>query len=161
MTCRFYAAALTLALAAFTVAPARAQTQPIVINIEGPCAMALDGRAAECAGVAYMVFPENHRIDFTAITGQAGLAFSGEEDSNENGHYTLKLDSVVSARAGRLEAQGECVMDLEEDGVTVRAIECRAQTSAGVMQLKASGVARSGDGGDDDDDDDGPESGQG
>ena len=162
MTCRFSAGAIALALAALVSAPApaRADTAPIVINIEGPCAMALDGRATPCAGVAYMAFPDNHRIDFTAITGQAGLAFSGEEDSNEDGHYTLKLDSVVSPQAGRLDAEGQCVMDLDEDGVTVRAIECRAQTSAGVMQLKASGVARSGDG-DDDDEDDGPESGQG
>jgi hypothetical protein len=166
MICRFSAGALALALAAFASAPAWAQSQtqtpPIVINIEGPCAMALDGRAADCAGVAYMVFPANHRVDFTAITDQAGLAFSGEEDSNQGGRYTLTLDSVVSPRAGRLQAEGRCVMDLEEDGVTVRAIECRAQTSAGVMQLKASGVARSGDGSDDDDDDDdGPVSGQG
>jgi hypothetical protein len=165
MTCRFSAGALVLALAALASAsgPAQAETQPIVINIDGPCAMALNGRATECAGVAYMVFPDNHRIDFTAISGQAGLAFSGEADSNEDGHYTLTLDSVVSPRAGRLDAEGECSMDLEEDGVTVRAIECRAQTSAGVMQLKASGVARTGDGDDDDDDDDddGPTTGQG
>jgi hypothetical protein len=106
-----------------------------------------------------MAFPDNHRIDFTAIAGQAGLAFSGEEDSNKDGHYTLTLDSVVSPRIGRLKAEGQCDMELEDDGVTVRAIACRAQTSAGVMQLKASGVARSGDG--DDDDDDGPETGQG
>jgi len=162
MTCRFSAGAAALALAAFASAPvwAQGQTQPIVINIEGPCAMALNGRAAECAGVAYMAFPDNHRIDFTAITGQAGLAFSGEEDSNQDGHYTLTVDSVVSPQVGRLQAQGQCAMDIEEDGVTVRGIECRAQTSVGVMQLKASGVASSGDG-DDDDDDDGPESGQG
>jgi hypothetical protein len=160
MICRSSAGALALALAALAWAPARAQTAPIVINIEGPCAMTVDGRAADCAGVAYMAFPDNHRIDFTAIAGQAGLAFSGEEDSKEAGHYTLTLDSVVSPQVGRLRAEGQCDMELEDDGVTVRAIECRAQTSAGVMQLKASGVARSGDG-NDDDDDDGPESGRG
>jgi hypothetical protein len=157
---RFSAGAAALALAvsvALASAPARAQTAPIVINIDGPCAMSLEGRAVECAGVAYMVFPANHRIDFTAITDQAGWAFSGEEDSNDDGHYTLTLDSVVSPQAGRLEAEGECDMDIEADGVTVRAIQCQARTSAGVIQLKASGVARSGN----DDDDDGPDSGQG
>jgi hypothetical protein len=168
MICRFSAGAAALALAAFASAPAPAraqsqtQTPPIVINIEGPCAMALDGRATECAGVAYMVFPANHRIDFAAIAGQAGLAFSGGQDSNQGGRYTLTVDSVVSPRVGRLQAQGQCVMDMEQDAVTVSAIECRAQTAAGVMQLKASGVAKSGEGGDDDDDEDnGPASAQG
>jgi hypothetical protein len=161
MTCRFSAGALALALAAFAAAPVRAQTAPIVINIEGPCALSLDGRAADCAGVAYMAFPDNHRVDFTAVTAQAGWAFSGDEDSKDGGHYTLTLDSVVSPQAGRLDAEGQCDMDLEDDGLTVRAIACRAQTAAGVMQLKASGVARIGDEDDDDDDDDGPDSGQG
>jgi hypothetical protein len=168
MTCRFSAGAVALALAASAVlAPARgraqSQTPPIVINIDGPCALALNGQASECAGVAYMAFPDTQRIDFTAVTAQAGWAFSGEADANDDGHYTLTLDSVVSPQAGRIEAQGECDMDIAEDGKTVRSIDCRARTSAGVMQLKASGVARTGadDDDDDDDEDDGPETGQG
>ena len=166
MICRFSVGVATLALAACAAlapAPGRAQTQtpPVVVNIDGPCALAFNGQAAACAGVAYMAFPDTQRIDFTAITAQQGWAFSGEEDANEGGRYSLTLDSVVSPQAGRLQAQGECDMDIAADGRTVHSIECQARTSAGLMLLKASGVARTGADDDEDDDDDGPVSNQG
>ena len=160
MTCRFSAGAIALALAALVSAPApaRADTAPIVINIEGPCAMALDGRATPCAGVAYMAFPDNHRIDFTAITETAGWAFSGEEDDNDDGTYTLALDSVVTPSAGRLEADGECDMQVAEDGRTVISLRCEASTDKGDLVLEASGAISvdDRDDGDDGDDDDAP-----
>jgi len=154
------ALALTVSLVAGASLPARAQdrSQPIVINIEGPCVVALNSQQVQCSGVAYMAFPATGRIDFTAVTDQTGWAFSGDQDANDDGHYTLMLDSVVSPRAGRIQAEGQCEMDIDGDGKTVTGIACQARTAAGVMLLKASGVA---DTGDDDDDDDAPDTTKG
>jgi hypothetical protein len=156
--------AAVLALAAVALlapALAKAQDDPVVVNVAGPCVLSINGVPGQCEGVSYMAFPENHRVDFAAITDQAGWAFSGDRDGNEDGHYRLELDSVVSPQAGRLRAEGQCAMDIADDGVTVRSIECLAHTNAGVvMQLKASGTAQ-GDDDDDDDDDAAPGGGQG
>ncbi len=147
------ATALALTLA---IAPgARAQDdsdQSIVVTIVGPCELTLAGRPVDCSGVAYMAFPATHRINFTAVTQTAGWAFSGEEDDNDDGDYTLTLDSVLTPAAGRVEAEGECQMQVDQDRRTVRSIDCNAKTDAGVMRLKASGVIAEAD--DDDDDDD-------
>jgi hypothetical protein len=163
MTFRFAAGAV-LALTLTAAAPsamAQDDAQPVLITIQGPCVLALNGRPLQCAGVAYMAFPATHRIDFTALTEQAGWAFSGDQDQNDDGHYTLAVDSVVNPRAGRVQAQGQCAMVVAEDGRTVDSIECQARTPAGVMMLKASGKAQTGADDDDDDDDDGPDSLQG
>jgi hypothetical protein len=101
-----------------------------------------------------MAFPTSHRINFTVITEQAGWTFSGAQDANDGGRYALALDSVVTPQAGLSSAQGECVMAVADDGVTVSSIQCLARTRAGVMMLKASGVAQVG-ADDDDGDDDG------
>ena len=128
---------------------------PIVINIDGPCALMVDGHPAPCQGVAYMAFPSNHRIDFAAITDNAGFAFSGEDDENQDGRYALAVDSVVAPVVGRVDAEGECEMVLSEDKQAVTSLSCRADTDQGVMTLRASGVISVADSGDDDDDDDG------
>jgi hypothetical protein len=146
------AVALVLALAGV---PASAQQQDaIVVNIAGPCQLVLGGRSMGCVGVAYMAFAGTHRIDFTAVTSQSSWAFSGEEDANDDGRYSLTVDSVLSPQAGRVEADGECTMDLAEDRRTVRGLECQAMTPAGPLTLKASGRVVSAAGGDDDDGDD-------
>jgi hypothetical protein len=126
---------------------------PVVIAIQGPCVLALNGEPVACGGLVYMAFPASHRINFTVITEQAGWTFSGLQDANDGGRYALALDSVVTPRAGLTEARGECVMAVADDGVTVSSIACVARTRAGVMMLKASGVAQVGT--DDDDEDDG------
>src|SRR5215469_15266896 len=51
---------------------------PLIVDIEGPCVLSLQGQNLPCREVAYMVFPSNRRIDFTAITDTAGWAFSGD-----------------------------------------------------------------------------------
>lgn len=127
---------------------------PIVVNINGPCALMVDGRDVPCRAVAYMAFPSNHRIDFAAITDNAGFAFSGEDDQNEGGRYGLDVDSVVVPSAGRLDAEGQCDMTLADDKRTVKSLSCRATTDQGVMTLRASGVISAGDSDDDDDDGD-------
>ena len=152
------ACALALGLA-FSASGALAQDddddatagQPIVVQIDGPCALTVGGRAVACQGVAYMVFPSNGRIDFTAITATAGWAFSGEEDDNDEGQYTLQVDSVLSPSASRVDAEGECDMEVAEDRRTVRSLECRAATDQGDLALRASGVIAVDDGDDGDD----------
>lgn len=124
---------------------------PIVVDIDGPCELTLNGKAVECSGVSYMAFPGNHRINFTATTADAGFAFSGDDDDDEDGDYTLALDSVLSPAAGRLAAQGECSMDVAEDRRTVNSITCVAATTSGEIRLTASGVVSDDDDGDDDD----------
>jgi len=133
--------------------------RPIVVAINGPCVLTVDGKPQACRGVAYMAFPSNHRIDFTAITGTAGWAFSGDEDQNNDGAYVLALDSVLTPSAGRIDADGECDMQVGQDGRTVTSLRCEAATDDGDLVLEASGVISVDDG--DDPDDDGPDRGQG
>ena len=88
-----------------------------------------------------MVFPSNHRIDFTAITENSGWAFSGDDDDNNpNGRYALKLDSVLNPASGRLDAAGRCEMQLAADHRTVTSLTCLASTQDGDFTLKASGT---------------------
>lgn len=153
------ACVLTLSLA-FT-AGARAQDDddddgdenaaPIVVDIKGPCVLTVKGETIPCQGVAYMVFPANRRIDFTAITDTDGWAFSGDDDNNRNGRYALVLDSVLNPGSDRLDADGRCEMQLAEDRRTVTTLECRASTDDGEVTLKASGTTEVEDLGDDDD----------
>ncbi|HEY4031479.1 MAG TPA: hypothetical protein VGM25_14115 [Caulobacteraceae bacterium] len=127
---------------------------PVVVDINGPCMLTVKGQATPCRGVAYMVFPSNHRIDFTAITETAGWAFSGEDDENQDGRYALELDSVLNpGSGGRAEAQGRCEMQVAEDRRTVKSLDCRAMTEDGEMRLEASGTIAVED---EDDDSDGP-----
>jgi hypothetical protein len=133
---------------------------PVVVDINGPCTLTVKDQAMTCRGVAYMVFPSNHRIDFTAITETAGWAFSGEDDENKGGRYALDLDSVLSPASGRLEAQGRCEMQMAEDRRTVKSLSCRAATRDGEMKLEASGIIAPGDDGGDGSDD-GPGDGDG
>jgi hypothetical protein len=127
---------------------------PVVVDINGPCTLTVEGQTIPCRGVAYMVFPSNHRIDFTAITEAAGWAFSGDEDDNKDGRYTLMLDSVLNPASGRLDAEGRCEMQVAADRRTVTSLDCRASTEDGEFTLKASGSI-SVDDSDDDDGDDG------
>lgn len=153
-------AALALALTAPVLAIpsfARAQTEdsalterPLVVQIAGPCVIGLEGREAGCKGVAYLAFPSTGRIDITAVGAGMGLAFSGEADDNQDGSYTLTLDSVISAQSGRMEAEGECEVDVEKDGRTVTNIACEANTDAGALTLAASGLIATADVGDTD-----------
>jgi hypothetical protein len=149
MSPRFAAPALALVLAVVLLGPAaRAQDDdddgpraaPVVVTIQGPCALTVNGRSVPCRGVAYMVFPSTHRIDFTAITQTAGWAFSGEDDDNEEGQYALDVDSVLGPSAQRIDADGECDMEVADDRRTVRSLECRASTDDGELTLTASGV---------------------
>jgi hypothetical protein len=151
---------LTLVLAAGSSALAQEQAQPVVIMIQGPCVVTANGHPMDCAGVSYMAFPTNHRIAFTAITDKAGWTFSGDQDHNDDGRYTLALDSVLSPQVGEMQAQGVCAMVVAEDRRDVPTIECKARTPAGVMIMKASGRVVTG-ADDDNDDDDGPDSQQG
>jgi hypothetical protein len=125
---------------------------PLVIDIEGPCILSLQGQSLPCREVAYMVFPSNHRIDFTAITDTAGWAFSGEEDDDRDGRYALALDSVLNAGTGRIEADGRCEMVLAADHRTVTSLDCRAKTEAGEFTLRASGNIEVEETGNDEDD---------
>lgn len=164
-------AACVLALSLAFAAGARAQDDdddddeaaaPLVVDIDGPCLLTIKGLSVPCRGVAYMVFPSNHRINFTAITDTAGWAFSGEDDDNRNGRYALKLDSVLNLGSGRLDAEGRCVMQVGDDRRTVRSLDCRAGAGDGdELVLTASGTITledagndDGDGFDDGDDDD-------
>ncbi len=140
--------ALAACVLALAFGPARAQDDddgdddaaaPVVIDIDGPCVLTIKGQAVPCRGVAYMVFPSNHRIDFTAITDTAGWAFSGDDDNDRDGRYALTLDSVLNPNSGRLEAQGRCQMQVAEDRRSVTSLECRASTEDGEVTLKASG----------------------
>ena len=147
---RLSACVLVLALA-FAASATLAQDDddgpaqpPIVVNIVGPCVLTVGGQTVPCRGVAYMAFPSNHRINFTAITETAGWAFSGEEDDNEDGDYALAVDSVLGPSAGRVEADGECDMQMAEDRRTVTSLECRADTDEGELTLRASGTVAAG-----------------
>jgi hypothetical protein len=107
-----------------------------------------------------MVFPSNHRIDFTAITETAGWAFSGEDDNHRGGRYILALDSVLNpASGGRFDADGRCEMQVADDRRTVTSLNCRAAVDGSDFTLKASGAITVEDAGDDEgdgpDDDDG------
>ena len=153
-------AACILALA-FGPAPAQddegedsdeATAAPIVVAIDGTCRLTVKGQDVACSGVAYMVFPGNHRIDFTAITETAGWAFSGEEDANQDGRYTLELDSVLNPSSSRLEAEGRCEMQVSEDRRTVTSLQCRASTEDGEFTLQASGMISAEDEDEDEDD---------
>jgi hypothetical protein len=117
-----------------------APAAPLVVDIEGPCILSLQGASIPCRGVAYMVFPSNRRIDFTAITDTAGWAFSGGDDDDRDGRYALALDSVLNAGTGRIAADGRCEMQLAADHRTVTSLDCRARTEAGEFTLKASGT---------------------
>ena len=167
----FCLAACVLALSLAFAAGARAQDDddddggdeaaPLVVDIDGPCLLTIKGQAVPCRGVAYMVFPSSHRIDFTAITDTAGWAFSGEDDQNRSGRYALDLDSVLNLGSGRLAADGRCEMQVGEDRRTVKSLDCRAGAGGGEFTLRASGTITledagndDGDGPDDDDDDD-------
>lgn len=146
-------AALALALILPTLAIAQDDNvapneRPLVVQIAGPCVIGLEGQETDCKGVAYLAFPSSGRIDITALGGGAGIAFSGEADDNEDGSYTLTLDSVVSAKSGRMEAEGECEVDVEKDGRTVTNIACEADTDAGALTLEASGLIAAADIGD-------------
>jgi hypothetical protein len=179
MNRRFAAAALTLGLALCAALPAIAQnrqsvepgqggsasdSRDVVVEIPGPCMVAVNNQPVKCAGVAYTASPDSGRIMFTAVGVQADMSFSGAQDDNEDGRYTLMLDSVLSRQTGLLQARGECRMQMAEDGMTVHSIECLARTKAGAILLKAAGVAKTGadaNGDDEDDDnddgDDGPD----
>lgn len=155
-------AACGLALSLALAGAARAQDDddgddsaaaPLVVDINGPCTLTVKGQAIPCRGVAYMVFPSNHRIDFTAITEAAGWAFSGNDDQNQNGRYALTLDSVLNPASGRYDADGRCQMQVAEDRRTVTSLDCRASTADGEFTLKASGTIAVEDTGDDQDDD--------
>ena len=152
------ALAFTLALGA----SARAQDDddgddssgaPVVVDINGSCTLTVEGNVIPCRGVAYMVFPSNHRIDFTGITDTAGWAFSGMDDDNRDGRYTLDLDSVLNPASGRLEAEGRCEMVVGDDRRTVKSLDCRATTPEGEFSLKASGMIAADEGDDDGGDD--------
>ena len=160
MILRLFAAACALALV-MGGASARAQAgddeddQTLVIQIEGDCALTVSGRAQDCQGLAYMVFPTNRRKDFTVLTTDGGWAFSGREDKRgEDGTYTLLVDSILRAGAQRTPASGQCVMQVAADGATVKSLDCQARTQNAVLTLKASGTAQPRDDNDDDDDDD-------
>ena len=167
MTCRCSLVCVVAASFIVALAGGAAQAQdddasaapPIVVNIVGPCMLLIDDQPQACRGVAYMAFPSNHRIDFTAITEAAGWAFSGEEDQNDQDGYALALDSVLTPSAGRIDADGECDMTVAGDGRTVTALRCEATTDDGDLVLQASGAISVDD--QDDDDDDGPEVGRG
>jgi hypothetical protein len=160
-------AACALAVALAFSAGARAQDDdddddggdaaPLVVDITGPCMLTVKGESIPCRGVAYMVFPSNHRIDFTAITDTDGWAFSGDDDTNRDGRYGLALDSVLNPGSERLDADGRCEMRVDPDRRTVMSLECRARTAEGEVTLKASGTIAVEDPGDDGDDDDGPD----
>jgi len=162
-------AACVLALSLAFAAGARAQDDddgdgdedaaPVVVDINGPCVLTIKGENIPCRGVAYMVFPSNHRIDFTAITETAGWAFSGENDDNRGGRYALNLDSVLNPADGRFDAEGRCEMQVAEDRRSVMSLECRASSRDGEFTLKASGTIAVEDTGDDEDD--GPDDGGG
>jgi hypothetical protein len=162
-------AACVLALSLAFAAGARAQDDdedgtddaaaPVVIDINGPCVLTVRGEAVPCRGVAYMVFPSNHRIDFTAITETAGWAFSGEDDADKGGRYTLALDSVLNPASGRFDADGRCEMQVADDRRTVTSLNCRASADGGDFTLKASGAIAVEDTGDDEGD--GPDEGDG
>jgi hypothetical protein len=126
---------------------------PIVVDITGPCVLTVKGETIPCRGVAYMVFPSNHRIDFTAITDTDGWAFSGDDDSNRGDLYALALDSVLDPGSERLDADGRCEMHMAADHRSVMSLECRASTGDGEVTLKASGTIAVEDPGDDDEDD--------
>jgi hypothetical protein len=125
---------------------------PLVVDINGPCVLTVKGQTIPCRGVAYMVFPSSHRIDFTAITDTDGWAFSGDDDNNRGGRYALALDSVLDPGDDRLDADGRCEMRLADDRRSVVSLECRASTEDGEVTLKASGTIAIEDPGDDDDD---------
>ncbi len=156
-------AACVLAMSVAFAAGARAQDDdgddsdddavPIVVDIDGPCVLTVKGETIPCRGVAYMVFPSNHRIDFTAITETDGWAFSGDDDNNRDGRYGLALDSVLDPGSERLNADGRCEMRVDQDRRTVMSLECRASTADGEVTLKASGTIEVEDPGDEDDDD--------
>jgi hypothetical protein len=156
-------AACALALSLMFAAGVRAQDDddddgddgpaPLVIDINGPCTLTVKGQVIPCKGVAYMVFPSNHRIDFTAITDEDGWAFSGDDDSNRDGRYALALDSVLDPGSERLDAAGGCEMRVADDRRSVMSLECHASTKAGELTLKASGTIEVEDPGDDDEDD--------
>jgi hypothetical protein len=128
---------------------------PVVVDINGPCVLTVRGQNVPCNGVAYMVFPSNHRIDFTAITETAGWAFSGEDDNNRGGRYILALDSMLNPASGRFDADGRCEMQVADDRRTVTSLNCRASADGGDFTLKASGAIAVEDTGDDEGD--GPE----
>jgi hypothetical protein len=104
-----------------------------------------------------MVFPSNHRIDFTAITETAGWAFSGEDDNSRGGRYILALDSVLNPASGRFDADGRCEMQVADDRRTVTSLNCRAAVDGGDYTLRASGTIAVEDTGDDEGD--GPDDG--
>jgi hypothetical protein len=137
--------------------------EAIVVQIDGPCLLTIEGRAQACRGVAYMAFPSTHRIDFTALTGDAGWAFSGEDDVDDGAGYILAVDSVLDPTAVREQAAGQCRMTISADHRTVTSLQCQASTHDGEVILKASGTATADedddDGGTDDgwDEDDGPD----
>lgn len=158
-------AACILAFALIFGAGARAQDDeddggdddaaaPIVVDITGPCVLTVKGEAIPCRGVAYMAFPSNHRIDFTAITDTTGWAFSGDQDDNEDGLYALALDSVLDSGSSRVDADGQCEMQMADDHRTVKSLECRASTEDGEITLRASGTIAVEN---PDDEDDGPD----
>jgi hypothetical protein len=127
----------------------------IVVQIDGPCLLTVEGRVQACHGVAYMAFPSTHRIDFTALTGETGWAFSGEDDVDDDAGYILAVDSVLDPSAEREQADGQCRMTVSADHRTVTSLQCRASTHDGVVILKASGTATA----DDEDEDDGADDG--
>jgi len=159
----FRLAACVLALSVAFAAGARAQDDDdddgdddaaaLVVDISGPCVLTLKGQTIPCRGVAYMVFPSNHRIDFTAITDTDGWAFSGDHDNDRDGRYDLALDSVLDPGSERLNANGQCERRVTEDRRSVTSLECRASTQDGEVTLKASGTIEVEDPGDDDEDD--------
>jgi hypothetical protein len=165
MIARLIAAAAVLAFCVGSL-PAHAQEDdddddaaaPLVVQIQGPCALTIAGRPQTCQGLAYMVFPENQRKDFTVLTSDGGWAFSGQHDARTAGRYSLMVDSVLRPGTDRMDADGLCTMTVGGDGSTVEALSCDANTRAGRMTLQASGQAsaddRDGSGDDQDDDDD-------
>lgn len=161
MIARLIAAAAVLAFALGAV-PAHAQDDddddgddgPLVVQIQGPCALTIAGRPQTCQGLAYMVFPENQRKDFTVLTSDGGWAFSGQHDAKDSGRYSLMVDSVLRPGTDRMDADGLCTMTVAADGATVEALSCDANTRAGRMTLQASGQASADDQDDDDGDDD-------
>ena len=129
-------------LAALVLNPGPARAQNIVVNVDGPCVMDVGGRNSRCAGTAYIAFPATQRVDFVAVTIAGDWIFSGhKDDAAEGGLYTLVVDALTGPRKARAAAEGMCSMDLADDKVTVRSIDCVAITEAdGPVQLRASGM---------------------
>jgi hypothetical protein len=141
------AAGLAAALAAGSAcAQPDAQMADVqMADIHGAGTVTVAGQPTSVSVVSYTTLPSEHRLSFSVTTPAAMLTFSGSKDSQDAGHYSVEIDTIISLGKGESKDEastGKCDIDISSDGGVVHTIACKATTSTRELDLDFKGDGR-------------------